>query len=419
MIKKITIALFVNCITLFCFSQSTVDSLLRQGNNSYNKREFGNAATTWEKAAELAEYKISKQMYYFYTSLAFASANDSTNSFRSIEIAVNQFGFNNKPALKSENAFEFMKQSNRWVNLMKSIKPVFTTDPSRVEIIDKDVTNFWKAYDQVNSNPTKANEIYKTEYIDKGTIALQFYYVNKIKTIDRFVNTHNVKKKYYSSIRENTFRAKQLKPTYQKSFVKLSEIYPDATFPPIYFVIGRLNSGGTVSSDGLILALDQACMSSTLDTSELSNWEKQNISTIDNLPHTVAHELIHYEQGGMASDTTLLRAAIIEGMADFIGEIISGKTANERLYVFAKGKEKSIWADFAKEMHLNKASNWIANSNQETADKPADLGYWVGYQICKAYYSQSPDKKKAISDMLHIQDYKKFLEESKIEGKFK
>ena len=82
---------------------------------------------------------------------------------------------------------------------------------------------------------------------------------------------------------------------------------------------------------------------------------------------------------------------------------------------YGKGWELQIWADFTKKMYLNKASIWIANGDQETADKPADLGYWVGYQICKAYYDTAKDKQQAIYDMLHITDYKKFLEESKLD----
>lgn len=168
-----------------------------------------------------------------------------------------------------------------------------------------------------------------------------------------------------------------------------------------------------------MLAIDQACMSPIADTSELNIWEKHNISSFENLPYTVAHELIHYEQDGMATEIILLAVALKAGMADFIGDLISGKSANERLLVFAKGKVKFIWSDFKKEMYLERAYNWIANSEQETAERPADLGYWVGYQICKAYYEQAKDKKKAIYEMLHIQDYKKFLEQSKLDQKFK
>ncbi|MFM2359847.1 MAG: hypothetical protein RLY16_1840 [Bacteroidota bacterium] len=417
--QKLLIGLILTVTYNISFSQTIVDSLLKVGNAFYKKNDFANAAKIWERAAQLTENKLAKNTNYSYAASAYASAKDSSNSFKCLDIAIKQFGFNDLPALKNDDAYLFMKESNRWKLLLRYIKPVYTANPKAVKIVDKDVVNFWKAYDLVQKDPALAEKIYTENYINKGTMALQFYYLNKISTVNNFVYIHSLRKKYYASIRTNTFKAAQLKPVFQKSFVNLKNIYPNAIFPPVYFVIGKLNSAGTVSSDGLIIAIDQACMSPTADTSELNNWEKHNISTFKNLPYTVAHELIHFEQDGMASDTTLLAAAIKEGMADFIGELISGKSANERLLIFAKGKEKSIWADFKKEMYLNRGYNWIANSDQETVEKPADLGYWVGYQICKAYYDQAKDKKKAIYEMLHIQDYKKFLEESKFDEKFK
>jgi Predicted Zn-dependent protease (DUF2268) len=415
--KLIIVVVLFGGFLQYAISQNEVDSLLNQGNIFYKDGQFNLAATTWENAAKKADNKIYKQEYYLYTSMAYASALDSINSFRCLEKSINEFGFNDIPALKSEETFDFMKQSNRWLKVINSIKPVYTTNPNEVKIIDTDVENFWKAYDKAIANPSAEKDIYKTDYFDIGTNALQFYYAYKISTLENFLLIHDLKKKYYASIKKSTLEAKQFKEEYQKSFVKLKEIYPNAIFPPIYFVIGKLNSAGTVSSDGLILAIDQACISANTDTTELSDWQKNNISSLENLPHTVAHELIHFEQSNIADDTTLLRAAIIEGMADFIGELISGKTANERLHVFAKGKEKDIWKDFKKEMYLDRGSNWIANSDQETIDKPADLGYWVGYQICKSYYNETPDKKKAVYEMLHIQDFNKFLEKSKIQDK--
>jgi hypothetical protein len=408
--------LFISNIS---FSQSSVDSLMRLGNKFYKQKQFDKAASLWEQGAILVENKLSKNTNYSYAANAYAKAKDSTNSLKCLELAVYKLGYNDLTSLKNDDSYEFMKTSIRWKKLLKFIKPTYTTDPNKLNIIDKDVRNFWIAYDSAEKDPMNAEKIYMDNYINKGTMALQFYYINKIDNIKNFVYIHNLRKKYYATIRANTLKAGQLKSTYQKSFVNLKKIYPEAIFPPVYFVMGKLNSAGTVSSEGLILGIDQACMSPSADTSELNTWEKHNISTFKNLPHTVAHELIHYEQDGMASDTTLLAAALKEGMADFIGELISGKSANKRLLIFAKGKEKSIWTDFKKEMYLDRGYNWIANSDKETAEKPADLGYWVGYQICKAYYNQAKDKKKAIYEMLHIQDYKKFLEQSKLDEIFK
>ncbi len=417
-VKKIILLAFL-FVSSPSFSQTDVDSLMRLGNKFYKQQQFEKAAPLWEQGAWRAENKLSKNTNYTYAASAYASAKDSTNSFRCLELAIFKFGFNDLPSLKNDEAYLFMKASNRWKKLLDAIKPTYTTNPNAVKIIDIDVINFWKAYDLVQQDTLQAEKIYKDNYINKGTIALQFYYLNKIGSVNNFVYMHNLRKKYYASIRVNTLKAGQLKASYQKSFVNLKKIYPQAIFPPVYFVVGKLNSAGTVSSDGLILGIDQACMSPNADTTELSNWEKANISTFKNLPHTVAHELIHFQQSGMASDTTLLKSAIEEGMADFIGELISGKSANEKLLIYGKGREKEIWADFKKEMFMNRAYNWIGNGDQKSADKPSDLGYWVGYQICKAYYSQSKDKQKAIYEMLHIKDYKKFLEQSNLEEKFR
>lgn len=418
MTLKISLALVLLFVTNFSFAQSAVDSLMKLGNKFYKQQQFEKAASLWEQGAVQAENKLSKNTNYSYAASAYASAKDSTNSFRCLELAVYKLGFNDLPSLKNDDSYDFMKTSIRWKNVIKAIKPTYTTDPRKLKIIDTDVRNFWKAYDMAEKDPSNAEKIYMDNYINKGTMALQFYYLDKIDNIKNFVYMHNLRKKYYATIRTNTLKAGHLKSTYQRSFVNLKKIYPDAIFPPVYFVVGKLNSAGTVSSEGLILGIDQACMSPSADTTELSNWEKANISTFKNLPYTVAHELIHFQQDGMASDTTLLKAAIVEGMADFLCELISGKSANENLLIYGKGREKEIWADFKKEMFLNRSRNWIANGEQENG-KPSDLGYWVGYQICKAYYEQSKDKKKAIFKMLHIENYKLFLEQSKLEEKFK
>ena len=416
---KISFVITFSFVVNFSIAQSSVDSLMKLGNKFYKQQQFDKAASLWEQGALQVENKLSKNTNYSYAASAYASAKDSTNSFRCLELAVYKLGFNDLPSLKNDDSYDFMKTSARWENVIKFIKPTYTTDPRKLKIIDIDVLNFWKAYDMAEKDPSNAERIYKDNYINKGTMALQFYYLDKVQTIENFVYMHNLRKKYYASIRANTLKAGQLKSTYQKSFVNLKKIYPEAIFPPVYFVVGKLNSAGTVSSEGLILGIDQACMSPSADTTELNNWEKANISIFKNLPYTVAHELIHFQQDGMASDTTLLKAAIKEGMADFIGELISGKSANESLIVYGFGREKEIWEDFKKEMFLDKASNWIANGGNGKTDKPSDLGYWVGYQICKAYYEKSKDKKKAIYEMLHIKDYKIFLEQSKLDEKFK
>ena len=418
MFDKFYILIAFLFLSNFTYSQAVSDSLIQLGNTFYKKEQYSKAAPLWFKGAETADNKITKQTNYFYAADAYANAKDSINSFKCLELAIRQNGYNDLPALKSDDAFKFMNTSKRWITLINSIKPTYTTDPLKVKIVDSDVKNFWQAFDMVKKDSSKAAFFYKKYYIDKGTLALQDYYVNKLNGyLPGFVYVHSKKVKFYKSIRANTNNGTIYKKEYTKSFLALKNIYPEAIFPNVYFVIGKLNSAGTSGSNGLVLAIDQICKTKTTNTSELESWELHYINGLDNIAHVVAHELIHFQQNGMASDTTLLKASILEGMADFIGELMSGSSANVNLQVFAKGKEKIIWQKFKSEMYLDKAKNWVSNGDQDKPEWPADLGYWVGYEICKSYYANATDKKKAIYDMLHIQDYNKFFSDSKFEEK--
>ena len=56
-------------------------------------------------------------------------------------------------------------------------------------------------------------------------------------------------------------------------------------------------------------------------------------------------------------------------------------------------------------------SNWVYNATT-AKDRPADLGYYVGYLITRAYYKNAKDKSKAVYDILNIQDARAFYEAS-------
>jgi hypothetical protein len=303
----------------------------------------------------------------------------------------------------------------KWQHFTGSLKSVETgtTNPLKAKLVTTDIKNFWKAYDLAQKDTANRLKIYKRYYVDPGSQGLQDYFALKVIRMKNFVRGHDKKPQFYAAIRKNTFTVDKQKPQMIASFVKLKELYAQAKFPDVYFIIGAFSSGGTSSDNGLLIGLDQAVRSPDIPVDDLRLWENNNFGKLDYLPNLVAHELIHFNQNGMlGGDTTLLRSVLVEGMADFLGELISGRTANERLHVWSKGHEKQIWTDFEKEMYLNRGYNWIANSNQETAEKPADLGYWVGYQICKGYYDNSTDKKQAIYDMLNIKDYKAFYYKS-------
>ncbi|MBL7851112.1 MAG: hypothetical protein JNN04_09435 [Cyclobacteriaceae bacterium] len=68
-------------------------------------------------------------------------------------------------------------------------------------------------------------------------------------------------------------------------------------------------------------------------------------------------------------------------------------------------------------MNKKDYSGWLYGGNQK--GRPQDLGYWMGYQITKAYFDRMPDKKQAVSDILNIRNASQFLEASGYADRFK
>jgi uncharacterized protein YjaZ len=108
---------------------------------------------------------------------------------------------------------------------------------------------------------------------------------------------------------------------------------------------------------------------------------------------------------------SLLGKSLHEGSADFIGELMAGGNINQNLHEYGNAREKQLWLEFKKEMSGMDKSNWLYQGDK-AKDKPADLGYYVGYKITESYYKRTKDKKQAIKDILEIKDFNAFLKAS-------
>ena len=187
-------------------------------------------------------------------------------------------------------------------------------------------------------------------------------------------------------------------------FARFRAIYPQGRQPGVYFVVGAGMAAGTTThtSDPVVLiGVERAG-----DPSRLAS--------------VVAHEFVHTQQdypwigiltgGPSFLRGTLLRQSIMEGSANLIAELVTGVPSRNE---YAETHEAELWADFSREMHDKDYSRWLWNGgNPKRGDRPADLGYWIGYRITKAYYDRAADKARAIHDILTIRDFDRFLTES-------
>jgi len=90
---------------------------------------------------------------------------------------------------------------------------------------------------------------------------------------------------------------------------------------------------------------------------------------------------------------------------------VTGTSINGKMYTYGYAHEKEIWEAFSKEMYGKEYKKWLYNGSS-SKERPADLGYFIGYRICEAYYNQAEDKEKALHTILKTNNYRSFLKKS-------
>ena len=305
------------------------------------------------------------------------------------------------------------------VSLAQS-EPQLNHDPATVKFVTADIDNFWRAYDLAAKEIDKAKRvaIFQTEYLDKGSPGLKDFVRLRIKKVESLVNAIDSMPKYYASIRPQTLQVQRMEKRMRAAFEKFKSLYPTAVFPDVYFLIGITSSGGTTGSSGLLIGTEMYGKTAKTPLDELSGWLRVVLSNIDYVPAIVAHESCHYNQryNSAPEQRHLLGKALQEGSCDMIGELISGRTINEHLKIYGRTHDAEIWRDFEASMYKQDISNWFYNATT-AKDRPADLGYYVGYLITQSYYRNAKDKRQAIHDILNIQDARAFYEASRVRPK--
>lgn len=312
-------------------------------------------------------------------------------------------------------------------------------DPDKAKFVTSDVDNFWRAFDLAAKevDREKKIQIYQTEYLDKGSAGLQDFVRMRIKSAKDLVAVVETLPRFYASTRLSTSRVKETEKQMRKSFRKFKELYPNAVFPDVYFVIGIANTGGTASKNGLLIGTElygltketprdefpaffKTYLPGETDEAALQQTVDRALATalkpIEKVPFVVAHESCHFNQNYPAQKT-VLEKSIQEGACDFIAELVAGEPLNLEQKVYGNRHEADLWREFQAEMNAADLSKWMYNGFK-SKDRPGDLGYFMGYKIAWSYYANAKEKRQAISDVLNIKDFAAFFEKSRYREKF-
>ena len=263
-----------------------------------------------------------------------------------------------------------------------------------------DVGRFYTVYDGADGHPTA--EQLQRDYLDVGSDGLRIFAKVRNITGANMASALAKTPAIYSDAKRCAAVLPVVRERLSVAMVRLASLYPSARFPPVTVAVGRgrpVAAGGP--TDGVMVGLEALCGVKYFD----ANVE-------DRFVHVIAHEYIHVQQSdSLTKDDhpTVLEVSIIEGAAEFMGEMISGGVANPGVWAEVKGNGKEIETAFVSDEDKTDLSNWLFNG---TLEKPGDLGYWVGYRIVKSYYQHAADKRRAIRDILEMSDPKAFLAKS-------
>lgn len=268
------------------------------------------------------------------------------------------------------------------------------------EIQIEDVERFYKLYDATGGHPSV--EQLQRDYLDAGTDGLHTLMKIRNLTAARIAESIEKRPEMYTNAKRCTAVLPRVRQRVAVSLRELVRLYPQARIPPVTIVVGRGKPVGVgYPNTGLQIGLEALCA---------VDWFDANLE--DRFVHVIAHEYAHVQQAATNADEehfTVLQRSLLEGIAELVAEITSGKTGYVHFGPLTQGREKEIETAFAADQDKTDLSAWVDNS---TLEQPRDLGYWVGYRIAKSYYQHSADKTQAFREILEMSDAKAFLAKS-------
>lgn len=288
----------------------------------------------------------------------------------------------------------------RWMLLLPvALAGMAAAAPAGPVIDTSDVARFYRVYDAAAGHPTA--EDLQHLYLDPGSDGLhQLARLRNVTgaSIAAAIAAHPAT---YENARKCMVVLPRVRARLVVALARLKRLYPEASFPPITIAVSRTKPVGMTDAGGVRIGLEALCATAYL-----------NPNLEDRFVHVIAHEYGHIQQNqALANDEhpNVLEASIIEGGGEFTAELISGQVGNLAPGRLARGHEKEIETRFLADRDKTDLSAWLYNG---TNDRPADLGYWIGYRIVKSYYLHAKDKRAALRAIFRMSDPKAFLARS-------
>lgn len=307
-----------------------------------------------------------------------------------------------------------MNGSGQWVRSQLIFAIAAIKSGGTMDLIHEDVDRFWEIWQTLPISDLDAcAKVLEEEYLNKGTAGLRDFWRLRIESGRQFADTIRAFPRYYASLQATCVNLSTQEDSIRDACSRLNDLVGQSPRTDSYFLIGCMNSAGTVSESGLLIGLDMMGRSESAPLDELGDWHRSVVRPLDELPRLVLHEYVHALQE-TSTPKTLLANSILEGTADFVVSLLLGRHETPH-HQYGRIHEADLWVEFKDEMGGSDIDNWLCQGDSAT-DRPADLGYFLGHQICAAYYARQSDPQTAVRQMLCIESFEDFASDSGYDG---
>jgi hypothetical protein len=284
--------------------------------------------------------------------------------------------------------------------------------PADARFVTSDIGHFWTAVDA-----GATSFAFQTRYLARASAGLADFMRARQVTSQSLAQMLQSFPQYFAAIRANTLQLTGDSPvlaTIRANFEEIESLYPPAVFPPVTFLIGRFSTAGTIQESGMLIGTEFYASDASTPLQELGAFQRANVRSLESLPLVVSHEHVHIMQAVarrlfVHPSQTLLEQSLLEGSADFVGELVAGGHLNDQAHVYGLAHEAQLWNEFKLAMNGTNVTQWLYNQGAPPAGRPGDLGYFIGYRIAQAYYTKATDKTVALREIIEVDNATAFL----------
>jgi len=259
-------------------------------------------------------------------------------------------------------------------------------------VFKTDFQNFWTMRDSVQAATDSAKQVDAISrlYIAKASDGLKAFMRNKDNPAGRWLKEIKTAPAFWDSLKMKAAMVDEAVVKLEAAIVHFQNMYPQLQPAQTYFLVGFRQQGGTVRGNLSLIGVEVVLSDPTLNSKRLVRMG--------------VHEYVHTQQKRPDfQKINVLTSSIREGACDFVAELVTGTKPAGPYMAYGTKHEQDCWIAFQKEMYTNNNDNWVSTGNNPVLPAP-DRGYFVGYQICKAYYNKSADKNTALRDIIAL-DY--------------